>query len=620
MPCSKEWASSCTSSQGMPKTCTRNASIRRWRVTMRLADCRPLGVNVRRLRSSRTTKPSSTRRRTISRAVGWDTPTARARLACVGSMPASFIQKSFSRYSSTVDVRLSMGVESSPPAEPRSGSRAIVAAVAGRLVNTARRRAASLLALALLAMALPAGAGAAAPAAGGAGWTTWGNGPARQSRASSSALTTARAKRLKLAWSRPLGGVGAAQPLYLTGIASGGKRRDIYVAASESGRVSAFDARSGKVIWERELGSVNTGCLQMPKGVFGVTGTPVYDPAGGYLYVAATDRLWALDVHTGAPRSGWPVALPIDQYHEHVWGAIALGNGHVYFAIASYCDRRPYSGRVFSVATASGALDHSWTTVTTPGGEPGGGGIWGWGGVALTSDGHVWAASANANIPGGADEATDHAESIIELSSSLSLLGSSHAPGMPHRATSASARRRSCSRPTAAARSWPPRARTARSTCGGAPSSPPGPVQRLALAFPATLYGSPAWDPKTQQLFLTTTQGYAGQPAGLDALTVTRQCRLRRAWTKGLGGQLSAVPTVANNTVIVATGTGRLRVYATATGRLLAQRELGGAAFSAPIAFGRDVAVVTWGRKLMVFRLPRAPSTVVARHVGAERA
>jgi hypothetical protein len=58
--------------------------------------------------------------------------------------------------------------------------------------------------------------------------------------------------------------------------------------------------------------------------------------------------------------------------------------------------------------------------------------------------------------------------------------------------------------------------------------------------------------------------------------------------------------------VIVVTGTGRLRVYAAATGRLVTQRELGGAAFSAPTAFGRDVAVVTWSRKLMIFRLPPA--------------
>ena len=76
------------------------------------------------------------------------------------------------------------------------------------------------------------------------------------------------------------------------------------------------------------------------------------------------------------------------------------------------------------------------------------------------------------------------------------------------------------------------------------------------------------------------------------------------AWTKGLGGQLNAIPTVVNDTVVVATGTGHLRVYAAATGRLIANRELRGAAFAAPIAIGRDVAVVTWTRKLMVFRLP----------------
>ena len=242
--------------------------------------------------------------------------------------------------------------------------------------------------------------------------------------------------------------------------------------------------------------------------------------------------------------------------------------------------------------------------MTPPGGEAGGGGIWGWGGVAVTSDGHVWAATANANIAGGPDEATDHAESVVELSSSLALLTSSHAPGMPHRgdfgfgSTPIVFKADGCGALVAAEGKDGAIYLWRRATLAA------GPVQRLALAFPATLYGSPAWDPETQQLFLTTTQGYAGQPPGLDALALTKKCRLRRVWTKNLGGQLSSVPTVANNTVIVVTGTGRLRVYATRTGRLVAQRELGGAAFSAPIAFGRDVAVVTWGRKLRIFRLP----------------
>ncbi len=85
---------------------------------------------------------------------------------------------------------------------------------------------------------------------------------------------------------------------------------------------------------------------------------------------------------------------------------------------------------------------------------------------------------------------------------------------------------------------------------------------------------------------------------------MTKGCKLRRLWTRSLGGQLNAIPTVANNTVLAATGTGKLLVYATRSGRLVAERALGGAAFVAPIAVGRDVAVVTWSRKLMVYRLP----------------
>jgi outer membrane protein assembly factor BamB len=477
-------------------------------------------------------------------------------------------------------------------------------------VNSARARAVAVLGLAASAATLLTAAPAPAkpvPAkpVPGPGWTTWGNSGLRQSRASASALSVGNAARLRLAWSRPIGGTGAAQPLYLTRVAVAGKRRDIYVAAAESGRVSAFDAKTGKLLWARELGSIETGCAQMPKGVFGVTGTPVYDPASGAIYVAATDKLWSLDVHSGQPRPGWPILLPIDQFHEHVWGAIALANGHVYVGLASYCDRRPYRGRVLSITTTAPAVDHQWVVVTTATGDPGGGGIWGWGGIAVTAEGHVWAASANANTATGDPENLDHAESVVELSSALALLTASHAPGMPVKgdfgfgSTPIVFKAGGCGTLVAAEGKdgavylWS-RAKLAA-----------GPVQRLELAFPATLYGSPAWDPLTQQLFVTSSQGYAGTPGGLDALALTKGCKLRVAWNRKLGGQLNAIPTVANGTVLVATGTGELRIYAAKTGRLLARRALGGAAFEAPIAVGGDVAAVTWNKRLLVYRLRR---------------
>lgn len=461
--------------------------------------------------------------------------------------------------------------------------------------------------------ALASGAICAAPAAravaggpGGSGWKTWGNSPAHHSRATSSLLTSKTATGLRVAWSRDLGGVGNAQPLYLRGIPVGGKARDVYVAAGERGRVVAFDALTGKKLWKRELGALHTGCSEMPDGVFGVTGTPVYDPAGGFVYVAAADDLWALDARTGKSRAGWPVKLPLDDVQEHVWGALTLGNGHVYLGTASYCDRRPYAGRVLAVATRSGAVDHSWVTVRTPDGSPGGGGIWGWGGVAITSDGHIWVATSNANVSTTEDQNLDHAQTVDELTPDLGLLASGPSTGMPPKGDLGFG-----STPIVFTPSRCPSLVAAEGKDGALylwrrAALSAGPAQRLVLALTGTLYGSPAWDPRTQRLFLTSTQGDRGVAAGLVALAVTGDCRLRPVWTRALGGQLNAVPTVVNDTVVVATGTGQLRVYSAATGKLITQRALRGHDYVAPVAQGRDVAVVTWDNDLVVYRLPPA--------------
>jgi outer membrane protein assembly factor BamB len=461
-----------------------------------------------------------------------------------------------------------------------------------------RARLACALAAALLC------APAAALAKGDPGWTTWGNSPTRQSRATTSLLTSKTAGGLRLAWTRDLGGVGNAQPLYLKGIVIGGKRHDVYLAAGERGRVVAFDASDGTTLWKHELGALTTGCSEMPDKVFGVTGTPVYDPASGFVYVAASNKLFAFDVRNGKPRRGWPVTLPLDAPHEHVWGALTLGNGHVYLGTASYCDTRPYRGRVLAVATGSGAVDHSWTTVVMPDGSPGGGGIWGWGGVAITPDGHVWAAISNANVESTDAQNLDHAQTVDELTASLGLLGSGPSTGMPLKgdlgfgSTPIVFKSAKCA-PLVAAEGKDGALYLWRRAALAS-----GPDQRLALAHTGTLYGSPAWDPKTQHLFLTTAEGDDGAPGRLDALALTGDCHLRVAWARPLGDQLNGVPTVANDTVVVTTGTGTLRVYNAATGKLVTQRAVRGRDYVAPVAVGRDVAVVTWDNDLIVYRLP----------------
>jgi hypothetical protein len=432
-------------------------------------------------------------------------------------------------------------------------------------------------------------------------WTTWGDGPLRQGTAASSALTAATAGKLRLAWSRPIGGTGASQPLSITDPVSGTR---LYVVASESGRVSAFGAGDGRTVWTRELGAISTACSQLPGGQFGITGTPVYDPTSHVLYVEAVDQVFALDVHTGGIFPGWPLKLPIDRFYEPVWGALALRGTSLYIATASYCDRKPYQGRVLDVDVATRTVASQWVTV--PGPTAGGGGIWGWGGVSITPDGHVWAATANANGTGLTDDATGNAESVVELTPDLQTIQVGPAPGMPHHgdfgfgSTPVVFTPRGCQTMVAAEGKDGIVYLYRRQTLSK------GPVQRLLVAYPATLYGLPAWDARTQRMFVTTSTGINAVTAGLHAIGITPGCTLRNDWTLRLDSQLDSTPTVANDTAVVATGSGKLVVASTRTAKRLITLPLGGAAFVAPTVVGSDVVVPTWKGRVLVFRLPPA--------------
>jgi hypothetical protein len=361
-------------------------------------------------------------------------------------------------------------------------------------------------------------------------------------------------------------------------------------------------AATGAVVWRAELGVTQTTCPQLPGGTFGITGSPTYDATRHAVFVAAANTLVALDVRTGAVLPGWPVALPLNPAREHVWGALAQRGATVYAVTASFCDRPPYKGRVLGVNVDTKAVTE-WDAVPVPGVD-GGGGIWGWGGASIDpANGHLWVATGNSIDVAG--EAFDDAESVVELGSDLHRIQGTHAPGVPGAgdydfgATPLLFQSKSCGPLVAALNKNGSLYLWSRSDLRRL-------RQRMQLAFPAGLYGLPAWDPRTQTLFVTTTQGYRGVPPGLSALRL-RGCHLTRIWTKPLGGALSSAPTVANNVVLVATGIGRLRIYRTTDGSRLADLPIGSPAFAAPIAVGPDVAVTTWGRReLVVFRLRNA--------------
>jgi hypothetical protein len=426
-------------------------------------------------------------------------------------------------------------------------------------------------------------------------WPTWGNSTLRNGVATLSKINARKAPKLELAWSRPLDAVVTAQPLFIAD-PTGGE----YITATAAGTVTAFAATNGAVRWHAELGSQTSRCTQLPKGQFGITGTPVYDRSTDTIYAVTHGVLYGLSARTGVPLAGYPQILPIDPFHEHVWGALTLHGGALYLGTAAFCDVQPWKGRLIRVDLASRATSE-WDAVPTPG-PNGGGGIWGWGGVSIDpKTGNVWAATANAAGPDVADDSAFDAESIVELSPILQKLQSSHAPGMPVHGDYGFGSTPTLFRPTGC-----PALAAAEAKNGSLYvwqqeklSLPP---QRLQVAFPATLFGLPAWDPRSQTLFVTTTQGYNGYPSGLLAFRMNGFCKLRLTWRQGLGTLLDSVPTVVNDTVMVGTGTGKLRIFATADGTPLATLPAGGPMFAPPMSIGDDVVVASYGKKISVFR------------------
>ena len=108
--CSSRSASSCTSSQGTPRTSVRKRSIRRWRRTIPSACSAPLSVNVIVLSASRVIYPSRSSRPTISWTVGAESCIARTMFAPVIGSPASCSQNRICRYSSSATVALAVAM------------------------------------------------------------------------------------------------------------------------------------------------------------------------------------------------------------------------------------------------------------------------------------------------------------------------------------------------------------------------------------------------------------------------------------------------------------------------------------------------------------------------------
>jgi hypothetical protein len=385
---------------------------------------------------------------------------------------------------------------------------------------------------------LLAGSGASAQSSGG--WLVYGNDLAR----SSSTDTALSPPSVRPAWFTPVSGRVSAQALVAQDVPAPGQRT-VYVATSK-GVLYAL-AENGYVRWRADLGQLERVCQQIDG--YGVTGTPAIDLATHAIYVAdAFGRVHALDLATGAERPGWPVTVYTDFRRELVWGALTDVDGALYFGTGSYCDRKMVA-KVFRVDIAGGGVSQ-WEVV--PKRLGGGGGVWGWGGLAYSAArDSIYAVTGNA-FEGGVNrgkrfrESAGYGERLVELGPDLRVRGSSHPTDIHQKndldfvGSPVLFQDRSCGELAAALNKngWLYLWRTQRLSAG--------PISRLRLSNPtlaAPLLSQAAYSSRTGALYVAT-------PGRLVRVNVNGRCRARVAWSRKVGsGLFNGSPTIAGDNV-----------------------------------------------------------------------
>ena len=206
------------------------------------------------------------------------------------------------------------------------------------------------------------------------------------------------------------------------------------IVATEEDYVYGLNAATGAVKWTTRLGTpyTMTSCTALHPYI-GVTGSPVYDPATGDIYVVAqvllssgrTYVMFGINASTGAIDLRRPITgaasndphITFSATNELERPGLLLMNGSVYAAFGSYCDDDPYVGFVDGVKISSGALTQ-WSDET--GVTDNQAGIWqSGGGVMSDGSGRIFVTSGNGISPAagpGNEPPGQLAESVIRLS------------------------------------------------------------------------------------------------------------------------------------------------------------------------------------------------------------
>ncbi len=390
------------------------------------------------------------------------------------------------------------------------------------------------------------------PAPNDSAWLSFGHDDQITKQVVSGSITNATVANLKQRWSFKLLGTIVAQPLYYNGT--------VY-AASEGGDIVAINAQTGKQIWRKTTSTFTTATC----GTWGVSSTPVIDTVRNRIYVAsANGQINAFDLTTGGQQPGFPVTVVRSSAMEYIWGGLRLNGNNVLVGVSSHCDEpNPANGGYATGKLAAiNVVDSPGTQTAVFQPVPGAGhlgGIWGYGGVAISPDRQSFYTGTGNAI--GTDPACKcqhddwgYGDSIVQLSSSLAVVGSSN-PGVPKSgdddwgAAPALFQPNGC-QPLAVASN---KDGVVYVYNQGAVSA--GPIWTLAVGDgQSPLLDGPAWSPVESMFYIAgarmpydRNQPRTGE--GIVAVKVSAGCKFSVAWTAPTGDGPQSPPIVVGNVV-----------------------------------------------------------------------
>ncbi len=187
--------------------------------------------------------------------------------------------------------------------------------------------------------------------------------------------------------------------------------RGLLIVATEDDVVLALDANSGKIVWQRRLGTP-VPLAALPCGDInpvGITGTPVIDSSAGAVYLNAMVNgsygprhdIFGLRLADGAVLPGWPLdvgtaltarGIRFFARDQNQRTSLTLLDGRVFLGYGPQSNEcGHYHGVVLGVGTSPPAIAATWVTRGTKAG------VWSPGGISV-ADGHLYFTTGNSDL------------------------------------------------------------------------------------------------------------------------------------------------------------------------------------------------------------------------------